>query len=114
MLGQVVAPHTQGASQTWSVQTACIGWPVPVQNPPHSADVHGAPPILLINATHDPSTSYTWANGLLNQISGSVLLTREGDGHTSYYLSGHSRTRDAIDHYLVTGITPPPNTVYPD
>jgi pimeloyl-ACP methyl ester carboxylesterase len=114
MLGQVVAPHTQGASQTWSVQTGCIGWPVPVQNPPHSADVHGAPPILLINATHDPSTSYTWANGLLNQISGSVLLTREGDGHTSYYLSGHSRTTDAIDHYLVTGITPPPNTVYPD
>jgi TAP-like protein len=81
--GRVVAPHTQGASQTWGVQTGCIGWPVRPQNPPHSADVRGTPPILLISATHDPSTSYVWANGLLNQIAGSVLLMRDGDGYTS-------------------------------
>jgi hypothetical protein len=27
-------------------------------------------------------------------------------------LPGKSETRDAIDHYLLTGETPPPNTVY--
>ena len=46
------------------------------------------------------------------QIDSSVLLTRVGDGHTSYLLPGQSATRDAIDHYLLTGETPPPNTVY--
>jgi hypothetical protein len=76
--------------------------------------VHGAPPILIINATDDPSTAYPWAVGMFLQIEGSVLLTREGDGHTSYWLTGPSRTRDAIDAYLLTGAVPPPNTVYPD
>jgi hypothetical protein len=48
-----------------------------------------------------------------DRIAGSVLLTRDGDGHTSSWLtSGH--TRDAIARYLITKKTPPPNTVYPD
>ncbi len=51
---------------------------------------------------------------LLAQIEGSVLLTRDGDGHTSYLLPGPSRTRDAIDRYLLTGETPPPNTIFAD
>lgn len=76
--------------------------------------VRGAPPILIINATYDPSTAYPWAVGMRRQIEGSVLLTRAGDGHTSYLLPGPSRTRDAIDAYLLTGVLPPPNTVYPD
>jgi hypothetical protein len=46
------------------------------------------------------------------QIDGSVLLTRIGDGHTSYLLPDESQTRDAIHHYLITGETPPPNSVY--
>jgi len=43
-----------------------------------------------------------------------VLVTREGDGHTSYLNPGVSHTRDAIDAYLLTGRTPPPGTVYDD
>jgi len=89
-----------------------MDWPVPVANPPHLADVRGAPPILLVNATHDPSTAYEWAHALRDQIDGSVLLTREGDGHTSFFVPGAHRTRDAIDTYLITGETPQPNTVY--
>jgi len=112
LLGRVVAPHLQGASQTWTVLAGCMDWPVPLANPPHLADVQGAPPILLINATHDPSTSYVWAQSLQDQIEGSVLLTREGDGHISYLVPGAVRTRAAIDTYLITSETPPPNTVY--
>jgi acetyl esterase/lipase len=41
-------------------------WPEPVANPPHRARIHGAPPILLVNATHDPSTPYPWAHDLLH------------------------------------------------
>jgi pimeloyl-ACP methyl ester carboxylesterase len=112
LLGRVVAPHMQGATQTWTILAGCMDWPVPLANPPHLADVRGAPPILLVNATHDPSTSYVWAQSLHDQIEGSVLLTREGDGHTSYLVPGAVRTRAAIDAYLISGETPSPNTVY--
>ena len=112
LLGRVVAPRMQGASGSWSA--GCLGWPVPVTNPPHRLAVRGTPPILIVGSTYDPATAYPWAVGLLAQIEGSVLLTRDGDGHTSYLLPGPSRTRDAIDAYLLTGLTPPPNTVYAD
>jgi len=82
---------------------------VKAANPRRTLDVRGAPPILLVNATHDPSTSYAWAHGLAQQIRGSVLLTRVGDGHTSYNASPCARA--AVDRYLVTGITPAPNAV---
>jgi hypothetical protein len=112
--GESIAPHTQGATQTWTILIGCMGWPVPVANPQGEWDVNGVPPILIVNATHDPSTSYLWAQLMREQIPGSVLLTREGDGHTSFFLSSESATRDAITHYLLTGETPPPNTVLPD
>jgi hypothetical protein len=54
-----------------------------------------------------------WAHELRDLIAGAVLLTRDGDGHTTSWLRS-GRTRDAIAHYLITGETPPPNTVYPD
>jgi hypothetical protein len=114
LLGRVMAPRMRGASQPWTILASCLGWPAPVVNPPHPANVTGAPPILIVNATHDPSTPYPWAVGLLTQIAGSVLLTREGDGHTTYLLPKPSRTRDAIDAYLISSETPPPNTVYDD
>lgn len=114
IFGKATSPHTQGATQTWTILTGCMGWPAPVANPPGKWDVTGAPPILIVNATHDPSTSYLWAQLMREQIDGSVLLTREGDGHTSFFLTDGSATRDAITHYLLTGETPPPNTVLPD
>jgi pimeloyl-ACP methyl ester carboxylesterase len=110
--GRVVAPHLRGASQSWTILTGCIGWPASVVNPPRPLTVVGTPPILLVNATHDPSTPYVWAQELASELRTSVLLTRAGDGHTSYLVHGPSRTRDAIERYLLTGRTPPPGTVY--
>jgi pimeloyl-ACP methyl ester carboxylesterase len=112
LFARVIAPHSQGATQTWTILTGCMGWPVPIANPPRTWDVKGTPPILIVNATYDPSTAYVWAQLMRQQIEGSVLITRIGDGHTSYLLPGESETRDAIDRYLITGETPPPNTVY--
>ncbi len=111
---RALAPHTQGANQSWGVQTKCLRWSVPIQNPPRPLRVNGAPTILIINATHDPSTSIGWALEMKAQIPSSVLLVRDGDGHTSYLNRGASQTRDAIDEYLITGETPPPNTVLPN
>jgi len=42
-LGQAVAPLLHGATQTYAVQTGCIGWPAPMTNPPHALDVTGTP-----------------------------------------------------------------------
>jgi pimeloyl-ACP methyl ester carboxylesterase len=113
LLGRVLAPHTQGASEAWLGILGCIRWPVPLARPHRTLAVRGAPPILLVTSTHDPSTPYVFAHEMRDDITGSVLLMRDGDGHTSSWLSG-GRTRDAIAQYLITKKTPPPNTVYPD
>lgn len=108
------APHTQGATQSWRAQTRCIGWPVPVTNPPRPLVVQGTPPILIVNATHDPSTSMQWALEMSQQLPSAVLLVREGYGHTTFTNPGESRVRDLTVEYLVTGRTPPPNSVHPN
>jgi pimeloyl-ACP methyl ester carboxylesterase len=113
LLARSLAPHTQGAGEAWTGFVGCIHWPARLANPPHRARIDGAPPILLVSSTHDPSTPYRWAHDLLRQIPHAVLLTREGDGHTSSFLRP-SRTTNAIARYLITRKTPPPNTVYRD
>ncbi|KAJ0351162.1 hypothetical protein COL922a_014777, partial [Colletotrichum nupharicola] len=100
-LARYLAPHTRGVSQSYRYQVSCIGWPAPLSNPPHKLDAKNmaaAPPILLVNAFHDPSTSYVWANAMLEQIPSGVLLARSGNGHTSYGLGGEVARR--IDEFL--------------
>jgi pimeloyl-ACP methyl ester carboxylesterase len=96
-LGRQLAPHLQGASETWQANF-CIDWPVKPTNPPKTLNVRGVPS-LLIHAAHDPSDSYTWAHGLAAQIDGSALLTRTGDGHTSVFTSECAKS--AMDAFLI-------------
>jgi pimeloyl-ACP methyl ester carboxylesterase len=102
-MGRQLAPHLQGASETWQVMR-CVDWPVPVANPPRLLDVRGVP-ALIVHAVHDPSVAYKWAHSLAAQIRGSDILTRTGDGHTSYHTSPCART--AIDGYLIRPQAPP-------
>jgi hypothetical protein len=74
---------------------------------PITAD--GAPPILLIGATGDPATPYAWAKAANSMLTGSVLLTREGNGHVSYDKSACAK--QAIDAYLIDLTLPPAGTV---
>ena len=96
-LGRRVAPHLQGASEIWRANL-CIDYPLPPANPPRTLHVEGVP-TLIVHAVHDPSVAYKWAHGLATQIAGSDILTRTGDGHTSYHTSPCART--AMDRYLV-------------
>jgi pimeloyl-ACP methyl ester carboxylesterase len=96
-MGRQLAPHLQGASETWQVNQ-CIGWPIPAANPPRLLNVRGVPS-LIVHSVHDPSDPYQWAHGLAAQIQGSTMLTRTGDGHTSYHTSECART--ASDQYLI-------------
>ncbi|CRG86140.1 hypothetical protein PISL3812_03143 [Talaromyces islandicus] len=110
-LGKAISLHTQGATQTWGIQVNCIGWPAPVQYPPRYYDenIKNAPPILMVNALYDPSTSIIWANGALAQIPTATMLVRNGNGHTSYLLFGEASL--AMQHYLITLEMPAPNSV---
>ncbi len=87
-MARQIAPHLQGGTDFW-LGGLCIGWPFKVANPQRT-----------LNATHDPSLPYQWAFSLAGQARGSSVLTRVGDGHTSYYTS--TCARDATDQFLLT------------
>ena len=63
----------------------------------------------MVNSEHDPSTGYSGALSLKEQIPSAVLLTRDGDGHTTYFL--HGDTSALIDEYLVSVSVPVDGTV---
>lgn len=110
-MAAATAPHTRGTTQSFYYQTNCLGWPARTTNPQRqlASRILNAPPMLLVNALYDPSTSIVWATGIQQRIPNSVLLTRSGSGHTSYQLRGDAAA--AIDAFLVEGILPQPATV---
>jgi pimeloyl-ACP methyl ester carboxylesterase len=110
-IARIIAPHLGGATVTGGIIAQCSGWPRPPTDPRHSPRITDVPPALIVNATHDPSTSYTWALSMQAQLPGSVLLTRDGDGHTSYPSSPCAQR--AIDRYLVNLVLPRPGTICP-
>ena len=94
----------------WSVYSnlQCAYWPVKSKNTNAPLTVDGAPPILLVGGTNDPATPYSEAQSVNRQISGSVLLTRQGNGHTSYDSSTCSH--EAEDAYLIDLTVPAAGT----
>jgi len=87
----------------------CAYWPVKPKNQQGALTVSGAPPILLVGGTNDPATPYAEAQSVNRQIEGSVLLTRQGNGHTSYDSS--SCAHAAEDAYLINLTLPAAGTV---
>jgi len=87
----------------------CGLWPVKSKNKQAPLTVEGAPPILLVGGTNDPATPYAEAQAVNKQISGSVLLTRQGNGHTSYDSSDCSH--NAEDSYLIDLTLPAAGTI---
>lgn len=87
----------------------CAYWPVKPKHSSEAIPVNGAPPILLVGGTNDPATPYSESQSVNRQIAGSVLLTREGNGHTSYDVS--SCAHAAEDAYLLSLTLPAAGTV---
>ncbi|KAI8623511.1 hypothetical protein F5Y19DRAFT_370861 [Xylariaceae sp. FL1651] len=108
-IGETFSPLVLGACQSYKIQTSCIGWPAPLTNVPAPISYKGKVKILQVNALYDPSTSYTWALGLQAEIKNSVLLTRNGSGHTSYGLAGE--TTKLTNAYLLNLTLPEPGTI---
>lgn len=88
---------------------SCSDWPVKPNRPASPLTADGAPPILLIGGTSDPATPYASAQAVSKEIAGSVLLTRIGYGHGSYFQS--TCVEEATDAYLIDLRLPVPNTV---
>jgi pimeloyl-ACP methyl ester carboxylesterase len=83
---------------------ACAFWPVPPERTPAPVSAAGAPPIVIVGTTGDPATPYAWAQALAKELTSSVLITREGEGHTAYLTD--SCVQRAVNEYLL-GLTPP-------
>ncbi|HVH62615.1 MAG TPA: alpha/beta hydrolase, partial [Candidatus Dormibacteraeota bacterium] len=62
----------------------CSFWPVKPTGKIGPITSAGTPPILLVAGTDDPATPIDWARSVNQQLAGSVLLTRQGNGHISY------------------------------
>ena len=77
---------------------------------PIASGIKYAPTILLAASVYDPETSITNAEGVREQLTKRVSITRNGAGHTSHYLQGE--TSQAMDRYLATGKLPRDGTVY--
>lgn len=92
------APNARDASETYQYQAACIGWPLPVQNPPHRMDIQTNATILMVAGEHDSENSFVWSNSLYDQISNAVMITRRGDRSATYYAQGEGTK--IIDDYL--------------
>ena len=104
-------PHTRGLCEFYQVAMQSIGWSGTPAYSEHVLQMKRPPAtVLLVNAYYDPETSYDWAVALQDEIPGSVLLTRDGAGHTSYMLRGEAY--DLINKIFAgSGGATSPNTI---
>jgi len=87
----------------------CAYWPARPTGQAGPLTADGAPPILMVGGTNDPATPYAWAVAAHKQIAGSILLTRNGNGHGSYGVSVCATVAEIL--YLVNLTLPADGTV---
>ncbi|GAA2689369.1 MULTISPECIES: alpha/beta hydrolase [Actinosynnema] len=99
---RAVAPDVRQSA--YDLADLCVNPPVPATNPQRPLEAGDAPPVLLLNARHDPSTPHEGARNVADQLPGSVLVTHEGLGH-----GVATRTPcavDAVHRYLTERVLP--------
>jgi pimeloyl-ACP methyl ester carboxylesterase len=93
--------------ETWSaVVYLCYEWPFEGESATFDVSADGAAPILVVANTGDPTTPYSGAGHMVEELGEGVgvLLTVRAEGHGSYL---HIRcAARAIDAYLLDGRTP--------
>ncbi|GHF34202.1 alpha/beta fold hydrolase [Streptomyces fumanus] len=107
-----ISPHLGGAVRSWTALTGCLGWPLPAHPVPAGAPVHGAPPALIVQSTHQALAPHSAGPAMAAQLPGSVVLSREGDDYSMFLLS--QCVRDATNRYLTTRSLPAPGTTCTD
>jgi pimeloyl-ACP methyl ester carboxylesterase len=96
----------------WSAASLVQCQPWPKQRHPVPAETAaGSAPILVVGNLHDPATPYSGAVHLASTLGTGVLLTWDGQGHTSY---GQSSCIDAkVNAYLIEKTLPSAHTTCP-
>ncbi|MFI6501566.1 alpha/beta fold hydrolase [Nonomuraea typhae] len=93
-----VAPHTREPSLFRNL-LGCVGWPVPVTNPPKPLP-GGLPPFLGAGAWRESEL----VKPVLDQVPGSGLITHDGPGHTLYLSNECARIH--INRYVTDRVVP--------
>ncbi|XRQ08907.1 alpha/beta hydrolase [Actinomadura welshii] len=84
----------------------CHGWPFRGERADPDVSAAGAPPILVVANTGDPTTPYAGAERMARELGEGVgvLLRVRAEGHGSYL---HNRcAAKAVDTYLLDGTAP--------
>jgi pimeloyl-ACP methyl ester carboxylesterase len=95
----------------WSSRDGvCLNWPT-VKKPLGSLASKAPRTTLVIGGSKDSRTPLIWSSGLTQAMGNARLLTRDGDGHTSF---DRSRCiREAVGRYLTTFALPDDGTICP-
>ncbi|MFF1904537.1 alpha/beta fold hydrolase [Kitasatospora sp. NPDC058218] len=107
-----VSPHLGGAVRSYKAVAGCLGWPLPAQPVKAGAPVHGAPPALVLQSTHQALAPYGAGAAMAAQLPGSVVLGREGDDYSMFLAS--PCVQDATNRYLTARVLPAPGTTCAD
>jgi pimeloyl-ACP methyl ester carboxylesterase len=104
----LAAPYRDTGLGVVAARDKCAFWPVPPTSTPHTPNVDGLAPTVVVSTTGDPATPYQ-AGVDLAQALGGTLLRVEGDQHGAV-LSGSSCVDDAVTAYLVDLTVPAAGT----
>ncbi|MCM2422950.1 alpha/beta fold hydrolase [Streptomyces sp. RKAG293] len=107
-----VSPHLGGAVRSYKAIAGCLGWPTPAQPVKAGAPVHGAPPALILQSTHQALAPFRAGAAMAAQLPGSVVLGHEGDDYSMFLVS--KCVLEATNHYLTTRTLPAPGTTCTD
>ena len=83
----------------------CSMWPYPLAKKPADLTAKGSAKILVIGTTNDPATPYAQAQALAKLLSGGVMVTYNGEGHTAYGRS-NSCIDKTVDRYFINNLVP--------
>ena len=81
----------------------CTPWEAD-RTPLPERDAEGSAPILVVGNSGDPVTPLPGAVDLAEDLTAGVLLTWQGQGHTSYPKS--PCVNDAVNRYLIDLVVP--------
>jgi len=102
------APYRDAGRGVVAARDKCAFWPVPPTSTPHTPDVAGLPPTVVVSTTGDPATPYAAGVDLAKALGG-TLLRVEGEQHGAV-LSGSSCVDEAVSAYLVDLTVPATGT----
>ncbi|WP_344028704.1 alpha/beta hydrolase [Pseudonocardia kongjuensis] len=98
------APFRSTGRGPVGARDACAFWPAPPTSEPHTPQVDGLPPVVVVSVTGDPATPYQAGVDLAGQLGGS-LISVNGEQHTASLQGDPCVDRLAID-YLVNLTVP--------